>query len=249
MKWQALENENGYCRLSIEADWSEIAVDYKNIRASYAKARLPGFRSGKLPQRVIEQRFSKEISADLSNLVVQRFGREAVRAAGTKALGSLEVYEIECAKEQTFRARVRFSPMPEIVLPELAGLLTTDNESDPRDRIAQRLLELVLFDVPDAMVRKELEREGLDECDPGNEVWAAAADRIRLLVILKTIARQEGITVDETDVNKRIAVKAKEFGTTTKSLQAELAEGGGIGQLKDMLLAESTLGYLLEINP
>ena len=139
--------------------------------------------------------------------------------------------------------------MPEIVLPELAGLLTTDDESDPRDRIAQRLLELVLFDVPDAMVREELEREGLDECDPGNEVWAATTDRIRLLVILKSIARQEGITVDETDVNKRIAVKAKEFGTTTKSLQAELAQGGGFEQLKDMLLAESTLDYLLEINP
>jgi len=57
----------------------------------------------------------------------------------------------------------------------------------------------------------------------------------------KTIALQEGITVEETNVNNRIAVKAKEFGTTTKTLQTELTEGGGIGQLRDMLLAESTL--------
>jgi sulfatase maturation enzyme AslB (radical SAM superfamily) len=42
--------------------------------------------------------------------------------------------------------------------------------------------------------------------------------------------------------------KAEEFGTTTKALQAELSQGDGMQRLRDMLLAESTLGYLIDIN-
>ena len=78
--------------------------------------------------------------------------------------------------------------------------------------------------------------------------WQAASERIRLMLILKQIARQEGIEVDETDVNNRIAEKAEEFGTTKKALQAELEKGGGMERLREMLLAESTLEYLVERN-
>ena len=68
------------------------------------------------------------------------------------------------------------------------------------------------------------------------------------MVILKRIARQEGIEVDERDVKRRIDEKAKEFGTTAKGLQAELEERGGMARLRDLLLAESTLDYLMEVN-
>jgi hypothetical protein len=54
--------------------------------------------------------------------------------------------------------------------------------------------------------------------------------------------------VDVADVQKRIAAKAVEFGTTPKKLQAELEQEDGMERLKDMLLAESTLEYLIERN-
>ena len=68
------------------------------------------------------------------------------------------------------------------------------------------------------------------------------------MLILKKIAQQEGIEVDDTDIDNRIAEKAEEFKTTKKSLQAELEKGGGLQRLRDMLLAESTLEYLMERN-
>jgi len=68
------------------------------------------------------------------------------------------------------------------------------------------------------------------------------------MLILKKIAQKEGIEVDEADVNRRIADKAKEFGTAVDALRQELEEGNGIARLRDMLLAESTLDYLLEWN-
>jgi FKBP-type peptidyl-prolyl cis-trans isomerase (trigger factor) len=249
MNWTQLENENGYRCLCIEAPWDEISTDYHDIVAHYAATvRLPGFRPGKTPRAAIEQRFRKEIIADLSARTVQRLGREAIREAGVEALGPLEGIEIDCAKGQLFRARVRYLPMPEIELPDLAGLAAADDGIDSRDRICYRLLELVPFDVPDEFVRRELERDGLGESTPGSEAWLAAAERIRLMVILRRIARQEGIEVDERDVRKRIAEKAEEFDTTVKALQTELEEGGGMERLRDILLAESALEYLIEIN-
>jgi hypothetical protein len=54
--------------------------------------------------------------------------------------------------------------------------------------------------------------------------------------------------VDATDLQKRIAAKAVEFGTTPRELQAELEQEDGMERLRDMLLAESTLEYLMERN-
>ena len=76
----------------------------------------------------------------------------------------------------------------------------------------------------------------------------AASARIRLMLILKQIAKQEGISVEAMDLQRRIAAKAVEFGTTPKSLQEELEQEEGMERLRDMLLAESTLDYLIEKN-
>jgi FKBP-type peptidyl-prolyl cis-trans isomerase (trigger factor) len=249
MEWTALADEDGYRRLQIAAPWDELAADYQDLVTCYtATVQLPGFRPGKTPRGAIEQRCRSEILADLSARTVQRLGRAAVREAGVEALGPLEASEIACDQGKPFRAVVRYLPMPEFRLPELAALTMADDGTDARDRISQRLLELVPFEVPAALVRRELERDGVGGSTAGSDAWHTAADRIRLLVIVKRIARQEGIEVDERDVTRRLAEKAQEFGTTVKALQAELAEGGGMARLQDMLLAESTLDYLLEPN-
>jgi FKBP-type peptidyl-prolyl cis-trans isomerase (trigger factor) len=248
MKLQQHTSDDGFHCLEVSADWLEMADDYNDILAGYRKVRLAGFRPGKVPQSVIEKRFQKEISAQLTQQVSQRLGRKAVQEAGIEVLGQAEVEEIECGKGRDFSARVRFYPMPEFDLPDLNTLLNGESDKDPRDRISLRLLELVSFDIPDGFVKDELALAGEESIDPGNAKWQSARDRIRLMLILKKIAKQEGIEVDQRDVNNRIAEKAEEFGATIKELKAELALGDGLQRLKEMLLAESVLGYLMEIN-
>jgi hypothetical protein len=138
--------------------------------------------------------------------------------------------------------------MRTIDLPDITSLKIDNEGLDPRDQISLRLLELVNFDIPGDLVKDELDLDGLGEIAPGDAEWQAASDRIRLMLILKQVARHEGIEVDEADVNTRIAEKTKEFGTTMTSLRQELEEGGGLGRLRDMLIAENTLDYMLEKN-
>jgi FKBP-type peptidyl-prolyl cis-trans isomerase (trigger factor) len=248
MKWEQHSNGDGYHHLNVEADWSELAADYDDIVAGYAKVRVPGFRPGKVPRTMIEKRFKNEIMDDLSHRAAQRLGREAVQEAGIEAMGAVEAEEIECIKDQVFRATLCFHPMPKIDLPDIGRLITKDEGSDPRDQISLRLLKLVDFEVPNDLVQDELALDGIDGGEPGSAEWAAANDRIKLMLILKQIARQEGIEVNEAEVNNRIDEKAGEFGTAKKSLQAELEQGDGMQRLRDMLLAESTLEYLMEKN-
>jgi FKBP-type peptidyl-prolyl cis-trans isomerase (trigger factor) len=240
MEWTTLADENGYRRLG---------DDYQDLLARYAAmVRVPGFRPGKVPRGAVEQRFRTEIMADLADRAVRGLGRKAAREAGVEALGSVEASEIECQSGKRFRARLRYLPIPELSLPELTSLHTEDDGTDVKDRISRRLLELVRFEIPAELTRAELGMDGLDGSEPGSDEWVAAAERIRLIVVLKTIARREGIEVDEADVDRRIAEKAEAFDTTKRALQDEIEKGGGRGRLQDMVLAERTLEYLIEIN-
>ena len=247
MKWEQAHNGNGYQCLVIEAEWTELAPDYDDIVAGYAKVRLAGFRPGNVPRAVIEKRFQREIIDELSRRAAQRFGRQALRGAGIEPLGPVESEEIECGKDRLFRTTLRFHPMPKIDLPDITSIIADDEDIDPRDRISLRLLELVPFEIPDELVRNELALDGIDG-GPGSTEWQAARDRIRLMLILKRIARQEGIEVDEVDVNRRIAEKAGDLGASEEALKEELRTAGGLDRLRDMLLAERTLEYLMEMN-
>ena len=55
------------------------------------------------------------------------------------------------------------------------------------------------------------------------------------MLILKRIAREAGIEVEEAEVERRIEAKAAEFGTTIGILSAELEPGGGRARLQDLL--------------
>ncbi len=242
MKITQLPDDGERRVLQVEADWGVLAADYEDVVSAYSRVEIPGFRPGRVPRSVVEQRLQKEIIDDLSQRAAHRLGREALRESGSESLGPVEVGAIECAKGKAFRFVARFWPMPVFGLPDLNSLVIEKDGSDPRDQISHMLLEMVTFDVPGDAVLAEMDED--DEKD--SEAWKSAADRVRLMLILKKIAVREGIEVSEADVEQRIKEKALEFGTSPDALRAELEEGGGTQRLRDMLLAESTLEYLVE---
>ena len=108
------------------------------------------------------------------------------------------------------------------------------------------LLDQVNMSLPDELVRVELAIDGMHASELESNEWAAAAERVKLMLILKKTVAREGIEVDESDIETRINAKAPEFGTTVEELRAQLEKGGGRERLRDLLVAERTLEYLLE---
>jgi FKBP-type peptidyl-prolyl cis-trans isomerase (trigger factor) len=249
MKWEMIPQEDGFRLLRVQVPWEQIAANYEDILNDYARLPLPGFRPGKAPRQVVEQRYRRQISEHLTRSGAQRLGPLALEQAEAVATGPVEVSEVEWEKGQTFRFTVRFFPVPEFELPDYRCLPPPDPAAaDPLGELSQQLLNLVSLVVPEELVRRELAFEGQVDCEPESEAWQAAVLRVKLMLILKRIAREEGIDLEEADVEQRIGEKAEEFGTKADTLKAELEKGGGIPRLRDLLLAEATLEYLLEIN-
>ncbi len=250
MKWEMVDLEDGCRQMRVEAPWEAIAPDYHDILEDFRGMAVPGFRPGKAPRQVLEMRFRREISERLIGSVAQRLCRRALGEAGLEAAGPVEVSDIEWERGENFRFTARFVPLPQFELPDYrswsAGVAQAN---DPQGELSLRLLEAVDFPLPDELVRGELDFDGHSEAEPGSELWQAAARRVKLMLILKRIAREEGLEVEDAEVEERIEAKAAEFGTTAATLSADLEHGGGRARLKDLLLAENVLEYLLESRP
>ncbi len=239
-------DRNGWKTLRVTAPWEHVSADYNDILEAYCRARIAGFRGGKAPRPVVEKRFQREIMDELSLRCGMRLGREALKQAAAEPVGPVEAVDIECVKDMPFQFTVTFYPMPEFILPEIDSFTFIDDGTDPKDMISKRLLEQVRFEIPDELIRTELGLRLDEEIDKQGSEWNAAADRVRLMLILKRIARQEGIEADDQDVEERIERKAVELSVNSDVLKAEFEKGGMRQRLKDMLLAESVLDFLIE---
>jgi trigger factor len=114
-------------RLAVEVPFGELqpGVDaaYKKIASS---VRVPGFRPGKVPARVIDQRVGRSaVVEEAVNNALPGIYTEAAREHELKPLGQpeIDVTNLEDGVSLSFTAEV--DVRPEIDLPELAGLAVT----------------------------------------------------------------------------------------------------------------------------
>src|SRR5216684_6117112 len=84
----------------VDAEIERIARDYSR------KARVPGFRPGKTPARVIKQRFKDQILHDVAHDLIPRAVDEALRERGVEAVDSPDVRDVNIEEGQalTFTA-------------------------------------------------------------------------------------------------------------------------------------------------
>jgi trigger factor len=122
-------------RLSIEVPFEEIKP---SLDAAYKKIgsqiRVPGFRPGKVPARIIDQRVGRgAVLEEAVNEVVPRTYTEAAREHDIKALGQpeIEVTKIEDNDSLSFTAEV--DVRPEITLPDLDGIAVTVDDVEVTD--------------------------------------------------------------------------------------------------------------------
>ncbi len=114
-------------RLAIEVPFEELkpSLDaaYKKIGA---QVRIPGFRPGKVPARVIDQRVGRgAVLEEAINEALPRVYSEAARDAAIQPLGQPEIDVTNLEDGQTLSFTAEVDVRPEIVLPELTGVAVT----------------------------------------------------------------------------------------------------------------------------
>ncbi|HET7664915.1 MAG TPA: trigger factor [Mycobacterium sp.] len=114
-------------RINVEVPFTELQPDFDRAYKELAKqVRLPGFRPGKAPAKLLEARIGKEAMLDqvVGEAVPGRY-TEAVTTSDVQPLGQpeIEITNKEYGQDLTFTAEV--DVRPEIELPDLEGLKIT----------------------------------------------------------------------------------------------------------------------------
>ncbi len=132
-------------RINVEVPFTELQPDFDRAYKELAKqVRLPGFRPGKAPAKLLEARIGKEAMLDqvVGEAVPGRYS-EAVTTSEVQPLGEpeIEITKKEYGEDLTFTAEV--DVRPEIELPDLAGLqLTVDAIEVTDDEVDAELQNL-----------------------------------------------------------------------------------------------------------
>lgn len=104
-------------RLSIEV---EPALVEKELSAAYAnlarQVKVPGFRAGKVPRRILEQRFKGEVEADVVRRVQLLGFLDALKETNVPAVGDPQFSggKLEANKPFAYSARVEIKPKIEV---------------------------------------------------------------------------------------------------------------------------------------
>src|ERR1700716_3722457 len=90
----------------VNAEIDRIAKDYSR------KARIPGFRPGKAPARVIKQRYRDQILHDVAHDLIPRAIDEALRERGMEGVDSPDVRDVTVDEGQPLTFTASFDTVP-----------------------------------------------------------------------------------------------------------------------------------------
>jgi trigger factor len=132
-------------RLSVEVPFDEMGP---SVKAAYqrigAQVNVPGFRKGKVPNRVIDQRFGRGVVLEeaVNDYLPQAY-TAAVTEHEVKALGQPKVDVTDFADGQDLKFTAEVDIRPEIVLPDFSELRVTVDDAVVSDAdIAEQLESL-----------------------------------------------------------------------------------------------------------
>src|SRR5689334_11910517 len=91
---------------TVNGEIDRIAKDYAR------KARVPGFRPGKAPARVIKQRYKEQILHDVLHDLVPRVVDDALRERGVEAVDTPDVRDVTIDEGQPLTFTASFDTVP-----------------------------------------------------------------------------------------------------------------------------------------
>src|SRR6187401_3625869 len=90
----------------VDAEIDRVAKDYSR------KARIPGFRPGKAPARVIKQRFKDQILHDVAQDLIPRAVDDALRERGVEAVDTPDVRDVTVEEGRPLTFTASFDTVP-----------------------------------------------------------------------------------------------------------------------------------------
>jgi trigger factor len=233
-------------KLSIEVESGRVADELTRAYATLGKqVKIAGFRPGKVPRRILEQRFKDQVEDDVAQRVVERAYLEAIREHKVDVVSSPTVTKpaLKLNEPFTFEARVEVKPKLEPKDYQEISLKKTDTVVDDAkiqeqlERMRQsfgRLEPVEGRDIAQANDYAQVDYEATIDGKPftGNKAEGIAVQVAPGELVESKMAALEGVKVGESkDIdyafppdygNDEVKGKTARFRVTLKGLKREV---------------------------
>jgi trigger factor len=127
--------------VGVPADRVDGAVDQR-LREASRNVRLPGFRPGKVPMRVMKQRFGAGVRQEVLGEVISQTFQEAVQSENLRPAGQpkIEPKSFDAGKDIEYTAI--FEIFPTVAVKEVAGFDVKKPVADVTEDDVNKIIEV-----------------------------------------------------------------------------------------------------------
>ncbi len=135
-------------KLSIEVDTTRVDDELSRAYSALAKqVRVPGFRQGKAPRRILEQRYREQVEDEVVQRVVQSAYLQAVRDNNVEPVANPQVTQKGLKPGQPFAFEARVEVRPKVEAKDYQGLPLKKSEVKVEDAQISEALERMRNDM------------------------------------------------------------------------------------------------------
>ena len=163
MKTEFIDVSDTQKNLVVEIPSTVVDAEIDKVARDYSKAaRIPGFRPGKVPAKVVRQRFRDQILHDVAHGLIPRAVDEALRERGVEPVDTPDIKDVLVEEGQPLKFTASFETVPPIE----PGDYTTLTLHEPNTAVTDDAVQQALSGLRDRAARYEpVEGRGVEAGD------------------------------------------------------------------------------------
>ena len=141
MKTEFIDVSDTQKNLVVEIPSAVVDAEIDKIARDYSKAaRIPGFRPGKVPAKVVRQRFRDQILHDVAHGLIPRAVDEALRERGVEPVDTPDIKDVVVEEGQPLKFTATFETVPPIDPGNYSSLTLTERSNAVEDSAVEQAL-------------------------------------------------------------------------------------------------------------
>jgi len=147
MKTEFIDVSDTQKNLVVEIPSTVVDAEIDKVSRDYSRAaRVPGFRPGKVPAKVVRQRFRDQILHDVAHGLIPRAVDEALRERGVEPVDTPDIRDVVVEEGQPLKFTASFETVPpiepgdyaSITLHQKSAVVTETGVDEALDNLRQR---------------------------------------------------------------------------------------------------------------
>lgn len=153
--WEKKEGNEGLLKVTVPAEKVDKALD-QAFKKVVKQINVPGFRKGKVPRPIFEQRFGVEaLYQDAVDILLPETYGEAIDETGINPVAQPEINVTQIEKGKDFEFEATVTVEPEVQLGDYKGLEIEKQDSELTDEDLQEAIDHSLGHLADMVVKED----------------------------------------------------------------------------------------------